>query len=75
MLLFIRLKNVIVIQLWSGKTEPEFLYILADLFNMCLLESCFAGCLKVLSLVRAFENVGERSLAKHYTVLKNFCCK
>ena len=24
--------------------EPKFSYILAELFNMCLKESCFPGC-------------------------------
>ena len=27
--------------------EPEILYILAELFNMCLKESCFPDCWKV----------------------------
>ena len=27
--------------------EPELSYILADLFNNCLKESCFPDCLKV----------------------------
>ena len=26
--------------------EPELSYILAELFNMCLKESCFPGCLE-----------------------------
>ena len=28
--------------------EPELLYILAEVFNMCLRESCFPDCWKVL---------------------------
>ena len=29
------------------KCEPEFSYILAELFNKCLKESCFPDCWKV----------------------------
>ena len=39
--------------------EPELAYILAQLFNKCLKESCFPDCWK-------FKNVGERSTAKNY---------
>ena len=46
--------------------EPERLYILAELFNMCLKESCFPDCWKVSSVVPVFKNVGERSTAKNY---------
>ena len=46
--------------------EPELLYILAELFNMCLKESCFLDCWKVLLVVPVFKNVGERSTAKNY---------
>ena len=45
--------------------EPELSYLLAELFNKCLKESCFPDCWKVLSVVPAFENVGKRS--------KNYC--
>ena len=31
--------------------EPELSYILAELFNMCLKESCFPDCWKVSSVV------------------------
>ena len=48
------------------KCEPELLYILAELFNMCLKESCFPDCWKVSSVVSVFKNVGERSSAKNY---------
>ena len=48
--------------------EPELSYILVQLFNMCLKESCFLDCLKVSSVVPIFMNVGERSTAKDY------CC-
>ena len=46
--------------------EPEVLCILAELFNMCLKESCFPDCLKISSVVPVFKNVGERSNAKNY---------
>ena len=43
--------------------EPELSYILAELFNNCLKESCFPDCWKVSSVVPVFKNVGERSTA------------
>ena len=46
--------------------EPELSYILAELFNICLKESCFPDCWKVSSVVPVFKNVGERSTAKNY---------
>ena len=46
--------------------EPELSYILAELFNKCLKESCFPDCWKVSSVVLIFKNVGERSTAKNY---------
>ena len=46
--------------------EPELSYILAELFNKCLQESCFPDCWKVSSVVSVFKNVGERSTAKNY---------
>ena len=39
--------------------QPELSYILAELFNMCLKESCFLDCWKVSSVVPVFINVGE----------------
>ena len=45
--------------------ECELSYILAELFNMCLKESCFPYCWKLSSVVPVFKNVGERS-AKNY---------
>ena len=42
--------------------EPELSYILAELFNMCLRQSC-SDCGKVLSVVPVFKNVGETSTA------------
>ena len=46
--------------------EPELSYILAELFNNCLKESCFLDCWKVSSVVPVFKNVGEMSPAKKY---------
>ena len=46
--------------------EPEPSYILAELFNKCLKESCFTDYWKVSSVVPIFKNVGERSTAKNY---------
>ena len=46
--------------------ELELSYILAELFNKHLKESCFPDCCKVSSLVPVFKNVGERFTAKNY---------
>ena len=46
--------------------EPELSYILVELFNKCLKESCFPDCWKVSLVVPVFTNVGERSAAKNY---------
>ena len=46
--------------------EPELSYILAELFNKCLKESCFPDCWKVSSMVPVFKNVWDRSTAKNY---------
>ena len=51
--------------------EPELSYILAELFNKCLKESCFSNCWKVSSVVPVFKNAVERSTAKNYHPLKN----
>ena len=47
-------------------SEPELSYIVAELFNKCLKQSCFPDCWKVSSVVPVFKNVGERSTAKNY---------
>ena len=49
--------------------EPELSYILAELFNKFLKESCFPDCWKVSSVVPVFKNVGERSTAKNYRLV------
>ena len=46
--------------------EPELSYILAELFNKCLKESCFPNCWKVSLVVPVFKDVGKRSTAKNY---------
>ena len=46
--------------------EPELSYILAELFNKCLKESCFPDCQEVLPVVPVFKNVRERSTGKSY---------
>ena len=46
--------------------ELELPYILVELFNKCLQDSCFPDCWKVSSVAAIFKNVGERSTAKYY---------
>ena len=46
--------------------EPNLSYILAELINKCLKQSCFPDCWRVSSLVPVFKNVGESSIAKSY---------
>ena len=48
------------------KWEPEFSYILAELFRKYLKEPCFPDWWKVSSLIPVLENVEERSIAKNY---------
>ena len=43
-------------------------YILPELFNMYLKESCFSDCWKVSSVIPVFKNVGKSSTAKNYPV-------
>ena len=45
--------------------EPGLSYILAELFNICLKESCLPDLWKVSLLVPVFMNVRERPTAKH----------
>ena len=54
--------------------EPELSYILAELFSMCLKESCFPDCWKVSSFVPVFKNVGKGLLLKATTLLVFFLC-
>ena len=43
--------------LFMENCDPELSYILVKLFNICLKESCFPDCWKVMSVVPVFENV------------------
>ena len=55
--------------------EPELSYILAELFNICMNESCFPDCRKISLVVPVFKvvcNVGQRSTAKNYRPLSLF---
>ena len=52
--------------------ELEFSYILAELFNKCLEESCFPDCWKVSSVVPVFKNVGKGLQLKTTTLLAFF---
>ena len=54
------------------KCEPELFYILAELFNKCLKDSCFPDCCKFSSVVPVFKNVRERSTAKTTVLLVFF---
>ena len=45
--------------------EPELSDILAELFSICLKESCFPDFWKVSLVVHVFKNVGERSSVKN----------
>ena len=46
--------------------ESERFYILAEIFNKCLEDSCFPDCWKVSSVVPIFKSVGERAAANNY---------
>ena len=46
--------------------EPQLSYIRAELFNICLRESCFPDCWNVSLVVLVFKSIGERSTAKDY---------
>ena len=52
--------------------EPNLSYILAELFNKCLKESCFTDCWKVSSVGPVFKNIGEKSQLKTTTLLVFF---
>ena len=52
--------------------DPELSYILAELFDMYLKESCFLDCWKISLVVPVFKNAGERSAAKNYCPVSVF---
>ena len=43
--------------------QPKLSYILAELFNICLKESCFPDYWKVSLVVSVFRNAGERLMS------------
>ena len=53
-------------------SEPELFYIIAELVNNCLKESCFPDCWKVSSAVPVFKNIVERSTDKNYRPVSLF---
>ena len=46
--------------------ELELSYMLPELFNKCLKESCFPDCCNVSSVFPVFKNFRERFAAKNY---------
>ena len=46
--------------------EPDLLYIVAEIFNVCLEDSCFPDCWKVSLVIPILRNIGERPMAKNY---------
>ena len=53
-------------------SEPELFYIIAELFNNCLKDSCFPDCWKVSSVASVFKNIMERSTDKNYRPVSLF---
>ena len=49
--------------------EIELSNILAELFNISLMESCFPECWKVSSVAPVFKNAGERSTATNHRLV------
>ena len=47
-------------------SEPDFSYIIAEFFNVCLKGSCFLDCWKVSMGVPVFKDIGERFTGKNY---------
>ena len=52
--------------------EPELSYILAELLNKFLKESCFSDSWKASWVIPVFKNVGGGSTAKNYCLLVFF---
>ena len=46
--------------------------MLAELFNLCLKESCFPYCWKVLSMIAVLKNAMKRSTARNYRPVSLF---
>ena len=53
-------------------SEPKLFYIIAELVNNCLKESCFPDCWKVSSAVPVFKNIVERSTDQNYRPVSLF---
>ena len=53
-------------------SEPKLFYIIAELFNNCLKDSCFPDCWKVSSVAPVFKNIMERSTDKNYRPVSLF---
>ena len=53
-------------------SEPEIFYIIAELFNNCLKDSCFPDCWKVSSVAPVFKNIVEKSTDKNYCPVSLF---
>ena len=53
-------------------SEHERFYIIAELFNNCLKDSCFLDCWKVSSVAPVFKNIVERSTDKSYCPVSLF---
>ena len=47
-------------------SEPDFSYIIAELFNVCLKGSCFPDCWKVSMGVLVFKDIGDRFTGRNY---------
>ena len=59
---------ILIVFQWCGSkiSEPQRSYILTELFNTCLKESCFPDCWNISPAVPGFKNVGDRPTAKNY---------
>ena len=45
--------------------EPELSCIQAEVFNMCLKDSCFPDCWKISSVIPVLKNVWEKCMARN----------
>ena len=51
--------------------EPELSYVLVELFNKCLKESCFPDCWEVSSVVPVFKTFRDFVVTKVFEELIN----
>ena len=61
--------NFIPVVVLNNFEPPNFLYILAEIFNMWLKESCFRDYWKLSLVVPVFKNVWESSAAKKFNLV------